>query len=213
MRRTLVLCSGLLIALTGCASYTPSSAQIPKAAGMPAWRTEGAVGAGADPYVQPDRQKAMFGGNLRNEGVLAVQVLVENRGDRRQLVRRSEIALGLPDGTQFSPSNASSASAKLQSIGGVVGSTIAFGLIGFLVSSSANEQASAARLADYQSKELQDVTLGKDQPAHGFVYFIPPAGTQAFNEATLSVRFVDAEDATGLVVRLPMTGLEFKKTD
>ena len=75
---------------------------------------------------------------------------------------------------------------------------------------SATDKARADRQSDYRSKELQDVFLGKDESAHGFVYFVPPAGTQAFTQATLRVRFVDAEEATSILVQLPLSGLGFK---
>lgn len=89
MRCTAAVCSVILVALTGCASYTPSSVPIPKADAMPAWRTEGTVAAGADLYAQQDRLKTVFGANLRDLAVFPIQLLVENRGDRRQAVRRS----------------------------------------------------------------------------------------------------------------------------
>jgi len=210
MRRILSVGLSILVALSGCASYTPSSAPIPKAGSMPGWVTEGAVAIGADPHVQADRQKAVFDADLGEAGVLPVQVLVQNRGDRGLLVRRSDIALVLPDARMLSPAGASAVAAKLESIGGVVGASIAFGMIGFLAASSAEDKARAARQTDFRSKELQDVTLGKEESVHGFVFFIPPQGTPAFDEATLTVRVVDVEDGSSVVVRLPLRGLGSK---
>lgn len=206
----LALLLSIVVPLTGCASYAPTSAPIPKGSDMAVWATEGDLEVGVDPYVQKDRQKAVFDADLSGEGVLPIQIYVKNRGDRALLVRRSDMALVFPDGGEIRPAGATAVSAKMESIGGVVGATLAFGLIGFLVSSSAKDKAQAARLADYQSKEFQDSTLLKDDAAHGFVYFIPPPGTQTFNEATLRLRVVDTKEATSVVVSLPLSGFGFK---
>jgi hypothetical protein len=177
---------------------------------MPVRQSMGPVTVGADPYVQKDRQKAVFDGVLTDEGVLPIQVFLLNEGDRRFLVRASTITLTFPDGTQIGPAGATAAAAKMESTGGVIGWTIGFGLVGYLAASSAEDKARAARLADYKSKELQDAMLGKDGSAHGFIYFVPPSGTAPFTEATLTVQFMDNEDFTSLAVRLPLTGLHFK---
>src|SRR3990170_2939209 len=204
MQRILALGLSVVLLLTGCASYTPSSMPVPKAGGMPVERTEGDVAVGADPYVEEDRQKVVFDGALTDEGVLPVLVHVRNEGRRRLLVRPSTMTLTFRDGSQVSPVGATAVAAKIESSAGVIGWTIAFGLIGFLAASSAEDKARAARLADYRSKELQDVTLAKVEATHGFVYFIPPPGTPSFTEAVLTVKLVDAEDFTGIVVRLPL---------
>lgn len=77
---------------------------------------------------------------------------------------------------------------------------------------SASDKARADRQADYRSKELQDSMVGKEESGHGFVYFIPPQGTPAFTDATLRVRFVDAQEATSFVMELGLPGLGFKGT-
>ena len=210
MQRILALGLSVVLLLTGCASYTPSSMPVPKAGGMPVERTEGDVAVGADPYVEEDRQKVVFDGALTDEGVLPVLVHVRNEGRRRLLVRPSTMTLTFRDGSQVSPVGATAVAAKIESSAGVIGWTIAFGLIGFLAASSAEDKARAARLADYRSKELQDVTLAKGEATHGFVYFIPPPGTPSFTEAVLTVKLVDAEDFTGIVVRLPLSELAVK---
>jgi hypothetical protein len=90
-------------------------------------------------------------------------------------------------------------------------------MVGFLVASSAEDKARAARLEDYRRKELKEVRLKKEESAHGFIYFIPPPETQSFTEATLKVRFIDVEEGTSSVIVLPLKGLAFqgstKKTE
>jgi len=115
MRRSLALLLSSLIPLTGCASYTPSSAPIPKGADMLAWHAEGGLAVGADPYVDLGEQEAVFDVNLMAGGVLAINILVQNDSDRQLLVRRTDIVLVLPDGTQLRPAGASLAASKMES--------------------------------------------------------------------------------------------------
>lgn len=211
MRRLLVLLLSSLIPITGCASYSATSAPIPKGADMLVWQSQDGVAVGADPYVAVEEQEAVFDVNLMAEGVMAVQVLVQNDTDRRILVRRSDMVLLLPDGTQLSPAGATQTASRLESSGGVIGATVAFGLIGFLVASSAEDKAREARQSDYRSKEFNDATLGKGESAHGFVYFIPPPGIPAFNEATLKVRCVDTDEGTSTAILLALSGLGFEE--
>ncbi len=210
MRRSLALLLSSLIPLTGCASYTPSSAPIPTGADMLAWHAEGGLGVGADPYVDLEEQEAVFDVNLMAGGVLAVNILVQNDSDRQLLVRRTDIVLVLPDGTQLRPAGASQAASKMESgVGGVIGAAVAFGIIGLLVAQSARDKADTARHTDYMSKEFKDATLGKGESAYGFVYFIPPLGTPSFNEGTLKVRWVDTKEGTSTAIPVALTGLGY----
>ncbi|MBI2161195.1 MAG: hypothetical protein HYU25_12625 [Candidatus Rokubacteria bacterium] len=212
-RRALALVLAMSLALSGCASYTAGAALVPKQEAMPAWASAGVLGVGADPYVTKERVKSVFDGDLVEEGVLAIQVLVRNNGERRALVRSSDITLALPGGSQIGSAGATAVAARFeQGVGDVVGWGIAFGVIGMLAASANKDSVRSARLADYRSKELAEAFLGPGESAHGFVFFIPPQGTPAFSEAVLTVHFVDVKDGSREVVRLPLRSLEFKGT-
>jgi len=126
------------------------------------------------------------------------------------LVRPSDIVLTLQTGVEVSGASASAAAAKLESMGAVIASSIAFGMVGFLVASSAEDKARAARLEDYRRKELKEVRLKRDESAHGFIYFIPSPETKSFTEASLKVRFADVEQGTSSMMTLPLRGLVFQ---
>ena len=210
--RGLALVVALSLTLEGCASYSPTSAPVPRAVTMPVSRTEGNLLIGVDPHVQSDRQKVVFDGNLSEAGILPIQIGLENQGGRRLLIRRTDMMLVLPSGQRLSPAGASAAASRMESIGGVVGAAIAFGISGYLAASSAEEKARTARLVDFRNKELREDAIGKGESTHGFVFFIPLAETPAFTEATLILRVVDVEEGTGTLVSLPLTGLDFKGT-
>lgn len=74
-----------------------------------------------------------------------------------------------------------------------------------------SEQAWTQRLEDYDSKE-QPLLLDKEKSSHGFLFFVPPRGTPAFDEATLNVSIRDMEKTLSSVIRVQVKGLEFKET-
>ncbi len=197
----------MLTLAAGCASYEARLAPIATLPAMPAQRSEGAVSAGADPYWQRDRQTMVFDADLASEATLPVQVVVQNHGERTLLVRPSDITLTLPSGTQLGPSSPGSVAAKVAKPSTGFWPTFFFGLAGAFAAASANDRASADRVADYRSKELPESRLARDASAQGCGYFVSPAGASPFTEATLSVRFVNTEEGTSFVVQLPLAGI------
>ncbi len=106
----------LSVALAACAAsveYSAKPVPVPIAGAMPGWVTERGVAVGADPYGQLERQ-TFFGLRLRGMGVLPVQLLIRNDGDRGVLVRPYEIALRLPDGHALAPVGSAQAAARGQ---------------------------------------------------------------------------------------------------
>jgi hypothetical protein len=197
----------LLLLLDGCASYAPKEVAVPKPGAMPLWVRDGVVAVGADPYLQKERQKTAFDGDMGEEGILPVQVFVLNEGQRRLLVRASDMILVLPDGRQVASAGATAVATRFeQGIGDVIGWGIGFGIIGMLAASANKDSVRTARLNDYRSKELAEAFLDPGQSAHGFVFFIPPSGTSPMADGVLIVQFVDANDASRQAVRVPLRG-------
>lgn len=196
-----------LLLLQGCASYTPTNLELLKPEGMPLWVQEGVVAVGADPYIQKERQKAAFDGDMSDVGILPVQVFVLNDGPRRLLVRSSDMILLFPDGRQVASTGATAVAARFdQGVGDVIGWGIGFGVIGMLAASAHKDTVRTARLNDYRSKELSEAFLDPGKSAHGFVFFMPPGGPLTTADGVLVVQFVDAEDASRQAVRVPLRG-------
>ncbi len=74
-----------------------------------------------------------------------------------------------------------------------------------------SEQAWTQRLSDYDSKE-QQVFLGKGESGYGFMFFMPPTGTPAFDEATLNVSITEPDETPISLFHIPLKGLDFKGT-
>lgn len=199
----------ILLTASGCASYTPSAAPQPRHDTL-AWHEAGGLSAAAVPYVDKEAQKANFDADLDAADVLAILVVARNGGGDKVLVRPADMTLRMPDGSSIGTSSAAIVANKVGESGSVVAAAVAFGLIGVLVAGSAEDKAKATRTADYAGKALNDSELGPQASAQGFVYFLPPKSTPAFDTATLVVSFVDIAQATRRSVEIPLAGLSFE---
>ncbi len=202
---------GLTLVLfgTGCASYAPSSVPTPTV--QPAdWHVKNGLAAAVYPVVEEEQQQKLLNADLKEADVIALQVIVENRTKRMMLVRPLDLVLTLPNQRTFGPTSAASVANKVEENGSVVGPALAFGIIGYMVASGAEDDAKQARVADYDAKSFRSKSLAKNQSTHGFVFFIPPPGSGAFEEATLSVFFVDEQAATTEEIQVPLTQLGFE---
>jgi hypothetical protein len=204
MVRRLTVSFAVMLLAASCASYTPSSAPVPTLPSNARLTSVESYAASVDLYIDSAQQEAVFDGDLHEAGLIAMQVVAMNNGERPAQVRRTDMVLALPNGKRISPISAHSAAVQVGEEGSVIGMTLAFGIIGGLAAANAEETARKSRIADYETKEFKDVTLGAHESAYGFVFFKPPDGTSAINEAVLDVRFVDVGTATGQVVSLPL---------
>jgi hypothetical protein len=205
-RSGILLWLAMIFIFIGCASYQARVAPIPQLEAMP-YRSEvtNAV-VSVDPYTQPERLEATFDGNLMAASVLPIQIVVENLGPKRLLVRPSDAFLELADGRQIPPAGAFAAASKMEKSGNVAAATICFGLLGYLASSHAEDKARGARLEDFRRKEFPEKKLEKAGSAHGFLYFLLPSGTQDLSAAKLAIRLVEVDEAKSSVVKVPLTG-------
>ncbi len=205
MKRTGILWLVLVVAIAGCASYRPTAAPVPQPGAMPHRQEAGNAVVSADPYTQPERVKATFGGDLIASGVLPIQVNVENLGPKRLLVRPSDAVLEFAEGRQIAPAGAFAAASRMERSGKVVAATVGFGMLGYLAASGAEDKARAARQEDFRRKEFPEKRLEKGESAHGFLYFLTPQGTN-LSSAALLMRLVDVEGGNSSVVKVPLSG-------
>lgn len=200
---------GWLLLLAGCASYTPSAAPAVQPETLTSIESGGTAVA-AQPFVDKQQQKAVFDADFDKADVLAIRVSVRNTTGRKLLVRRSDMTLTLPDGGIVAATTAESVAAKVGEGRAVLAVGAAFGLIGALAATSARDQARKARTADYSAKAFRDTDLEQDTTVEGFVFFLPPNGTPAFDQSMLGVSFVDVELAKRSTIEVPLAGLSFE---
>lgn len=213
MYRSISLWITILFVFTGCV-YSPTVNPMPTIETVPVAKSEQSAAVGADPFVQRERQKAVFNAELGEVGVLPIQVFVRNDGDRTLWVRPSDITLTLPDGNEIHSSRAAAISAlKDPDSAYIIGPLLLFGPVLAIVASSSIEEARSARLKDFQSKEFPDTVLNKNESAHGFVFFVPPREAKSFSNALLNVRLVDNTAHSSFVIQLPLTALDFMRKE
>lgn len=222
--------SALVLAglLAGCPSHTVLEAPAPRLEAMPYAAAEGAVQLGADPYVQPGRVKAVFGEDLAAAEVIPVQVVVRNGGEGLVRVEEKNFKLSLPGDEVVAPRAGSEVAALFGSglgawshastgiglagrFGGPIGGLVA-GVVGALVGGSvrgAEKDALEERQRDYIRKEFKSVSLAKNESTRGFLFFSPPAGTAAFDEATLILDVYEGSANTARL-KIPLKGLAYK---
>lgn len=194
-------------------------------------KTEGMIAVEADPFTQTDRQVEVFGEDLWSLGVLPVFITVKNNGDSPARIETKNFKLSLPSSEVVTPRTAAEVTKWLGSqaglwgqvgmglgqigigqigqfagpIGGIAGA-IANGLIGVYRSNASRE-----KVETYARGEFKDAMLAKNQFSRGFVFFMLPMGTTAFNEATLSLSVMDKQAETSRT-ELPLKALNFKGT-
>lgn len=226
MRVGFTLPLSVLIVSASCASYTARPMPVPKLEAMAVRQTERSISIGVDPFLDSERQKEVFGDHLPEQGVLPIQVFVQNQGNKPILLHATAV-LVLPDETAIThklpgvpsygpPPQRSEFCENVGLFGGVMPGPQLLFLLGcgiFGAAREGNYQYEVARWEDYLSKELKSATLAKEISTHGFVFFEVPEEKRHFTDAILFLKFTEGEEIGGPehTVRVPLSGLRFSK--
>lgn len=209
MRHPMTVLVAAAALLMACASYEPT-----ETTGSPEPEVTlhggGVYAAGAVPIASTEQQQRYFDADFGKSGIVALHVEVVNRGERPVLVRATDVRLIPPDGRKIAPSSASHVATKVGEDGSVIGAALAFGIIGAMVAQDAEDEAQAARRADYDRKSLSSDDVLPGGAKQGMVYFVLPAGTPGFDSAELQVRFIDRTTGASELVTVPVSGIGFK---
>ena len=213
--------------LLGCATYKVKDAAQVALEAMPHVLNEAELSLGVDPYVEDEREQQIFAANLLAAAVLPIQVMVKNNGERPVRIEPDNFKLILPNEHMAAPRSALEvaqvfapkegvgdyASAGAGALGGLAGpiGMIAGRLLGFVSSGVFDRyrtEALQARQQDYARKELKNVLLAKDQFNRGFLFFVLPKETPAFDQATLTLTVLKDPTETA-TLKMPLKGLGY----
>lgn len=177
----------LLFALLviSCAAYTPQQATLLRIQSAAFSAEQEGFAIGVSPHLEAARNKDVFQADLRQAGILPLQIVMRNSGAQNLDVRKDDFILELADGHSVSPASAELVASRLESKVGVAGWTIAFGLLGYLASSAQQGEADTARRADLRQKEVQDHVLRSEESSAGFIFFLVPSDVTEITSATL----------------------------
>lgn len=206
--------------LAGCV-YGGEPIRWPSPHDTVAWTSHDGVRVGARPLLDPSQQQRFFDADLGSSGVLAFQVLIENKGDRPLAIHYSDVTLTLADGVRIEPAHAALVVLRLEGkpIGrpdvptyippqpiGAPGSTAMRAgnlaqALAFLGGAFASE-SSRHKFVDYERKMLPDTTVHPLRSVDGVVYFILDDVRKHVRPASLSIQFRDHDDKRDFVLEL-----------
>jgi hypothetical protein len=219
IRRRALLPTGALLAAAllpaACAPTPPPAARAAPAepaAGAPA-ATERGVTLRVEP-LPPARQREVLGSDLSRHGVVAVLARVDNAGPVPLDLRGRDFSLERGEARIRASSPAMVGTLVGEGAGvtaaGVAGAAL-LGVPGMLLASAAagesNREAMRGQSAAFAAIGLRDGLLSPGGSATGYVFFTPPPGMGAFDDAALVLRSGDPALPGGLVLRVVLNGL------
>ena len=207
--------------LAGCVEYGGEPIRWPSPHETVAWTSHGGVRVRARPLLDLSQQKRFFDADLASSGILAIQVLIQNKGDRPLAIRYSDVTLILADGVRIEPAHA--AYVVLRLVGKPIGpapvptytdpgpigtpystgaraTNLVTGLVFLGQTAAAGDHR--ARVVDYERKMLPDTTVHPLRWVDGVVYFILDDVRKHVRPASLSIQFRDHDGKRDFVLEL-----------
>ncbi len=175
----------------------------------------GIVTVSADANSKPEGQSAEVNARFKAAGLLAIRVQVKNQSSHRLLLRRRNISLVRPDGTEISSLPASIFAAlgvNPRMKGWTAPSGVGVGALPLVFVSLVNVAAMGAEdkelethLSIYQDKELYDATLTRGRSVQGYVYFFVPEEVVSLEDLKLVLPIIDFDSATWYIIKIPIS--------
>ena len=190
-----------------CASYTPQTATLLRLQYAAVSDEKQGLAVGVTPHLDTERNKEVFGADLKQVGILPLQLVVRNNGQKPLVIRKNDFVLRLSGGDEYAPAPAESVVKRLESNANVIGWTVAFGLAGFLLASSEQHQQQEAdknQRADFRIKEFEDANLGFQESARGFLFYLAPDDLKELKDAKLFVKALDASTGERIEMTLSL---------
>ncbi len=167
----------------------------------------------AEAVTEEQAQKELFGTPIQGTGIIALRVRLAHRGLDNVVVQPWAARLVLAEGRAIPPASPSTVLARLQdpSYAGDVAMLMAGGLVGMAVLAVQESERGEARISRQEvlrAGQLQPARLGGEGASEGLLYFIPAAGTEAFDEARLRLWFA-RDGGEAFAVEVPVTGIGY----
>ncbi len=215
--------------LAGCVEYGGEPIRWPSPHETVGWTSHDGVRVRARPLLDPSQQQRFFDADLASSGILAIQVLIQNKGDRPLAIHYSDVTLTLADGVRIEPAHAASVVLRLEGkpigqpepigrpdvptytdpgpIGtpystGARATNLAQGLVylGGTLPGAFAAESSRHRFVDYERKMLPDTTVHPLRSVDGVVYFILDDVRKHVRPASLAIQFRDQDGKRDFVL-------------
>lgn len=167
-----LLLVGLLLGLTGCATYQTGKIDVRAVDEYPLRITVEGISLAADSYDSGEKAKEGFYLDLTSEGFYPVHLIFKNDTKDRVIVLRETIELMDAGGTIHRPVRSTIVFQAFEK------NKMAYALLGFgIFSYMSAEDANRKMEADWREKEIPDqLIILSGRKANGFTYFQLPKG-------------------------------------
>jgi hypothetical protein len=183
--------------LAACASYDVAQVDRKPVAEYGHRVATDGIALAADPYDDPARAKSTFDEDLRDDGYLPIQLILENRTAGRILLLRERVELIDLAGATYRPVEPAVTAQDFED------DAMAYALLGFGIFSYASAaEANEERERDWASKAIaESLIVETGRAGGGFVYFrLPEEQPLAGSSLRVVVESLDTGETTELQV-------------
>ncbi len=207
-----------VLTFTGCASYTPGLAKLNVSGPDVSREAKGELAVYVEEYATEEKCRRAFDTNLAEEGVLAVLLLVENKGTQPFEVKVADITVcvGAACLKPLTPEEAAG-KAKRSAVGRAIGWSMIVPIIGIPVAVVASAEhtgkVNKQIIQDFAAKSFPDgiVTANKEQ--YGFLFFKLDEGRNDLTGLRLELTAKNMSSGEVVEIGAPLTSARLKKGD
>ena len=159
-----------------------------------------------DPYIDEKKTINTFNVDLMAKGLLAVHVLIKNGRGSPIRIKRKNIRLVAPDGTQFISVTPREAATVVSGDTSVIGPSLPgifiLGTIAKAVGIATKESRFRNLREKFERNGLRDLTISPGTGANGFVFFHTSSDPAFFQKSTLRLSADDLEELSRVIVEV-----------
>jgi hypothetical protein len=201
--------TGIAFALTGCATYTPSMAKLDASgAGANRQSTKG-ITVFVDEHISKSKSEKAFDTDLRDDGVVALLVTVQNRGTQPFEMKTMDVVLRDGAGTlKLLSADDAAERAKKSATARAIGWSLIVPIIGIPFAATASvmhtNKVNRQMREDFTAKFLSSATVEPGKDNTGYLFFESEKARGDFNALALEVRgsFVGAAEPVSVVTTI-----------
>ncbi len=202
----------------GCASYTPSLAKLDISGPDVNREIKGDLAVYVEEYATEEKCKRAFDTNLAEEGVLAVLLLVENKGIDPYEVKATDVTACV-DAACLKPLKPAEAAgkAKRSAVGRALGWSLIVPIIGIplAVAASADhtDKVNKQIVQDFAAKSFTAVEVAAHEKQSGFLFYKLDKGRADLIGMRLELMAKNKSNGEVVKIAVPLPSASLKKLD
>lgn len=201
--------TGVALALTGCATYTPSMAKLDASGAGASRQSAQGVTVFVDEHISKSKSEKAFDTDLRDDGVVALLVTVQNRGVQAFEIKTMDVVLRDGIGTLklLGPEEAAER-AKKSATARAIGWSLIVPIIGIPIAATASvmhtNKVNRQMREDFTAKYLSSATVDPGKDSTGYLFFEAEKARSDFNALALEVKgnFAGSVEAVAVITSI-----------